>query len=320
MRSAADVPVLVVAFNRPEKTQRVLEAVRATAPRRLYVAADGPRADKPDDADRCARTRRVFDDVGWSCDVHRVFHDRNLGLKRAVEIAIGWFLSEVEAGIILEDDCVPTPDFFPFCSELLDRYRDATKVMMIGGHTPLGEWDRGGVSYVFSRTSPIWGWATWRRAWAHYDPAMVSWAIPQARQVVRARMPRTEFRITRQRFDSVYQGRRASWGFAWAFAMLVAGGVSVMPTRNLITNIGFDDDATHTMIRWSREVDVPTRRLAFPLSHPASIDPDDDYERALFRRRFPLRRRVAARLPPRAQERIRAALYRLIAAVPRATR
>jgi hypothetical protein len=317
----ADVPLLMIAFNRPEKTLRVLEAVRAVAPRQLYVAVDGPRAGHAGDEDRCARTRRLFDRVDWPCDLHTLFRERNLGCKQGVGTAIDWFLSKVEAGIILEDDCLPTADFFPYCGELLDRFRDTTEVMMIGGHNPLGEWNGGvsGPSYVFSRTCPIWGWATWRRAWAHYDPAMTRWSDARAREAVRARMPRAEFRITRQRFDSVYEGTRDTWDFGWAFAMLVAGGVSVIPASNLVANIGFDGEATHTKIPWSHEASVPTRPLAFPLRHPASTVPDDDFERALFRRRFPLTRRLGTALPQPLQEGMRAALRRLTAAAPGAT-
>jgi len=317
MRATTDVPVLLMSFNRPEKTRRMFEAVRAAAPRRLFIAADGPRPGYPDDLDRCARTRGVFDGIDWPCEVRTRFQDRNLGCKLGVGTAIDWFMSEVDAGIIVEDDCVPTLDFFRFCAELLERYRDAPEVMMIGGHNPLGAWDGGDASYVFSRTSPIWGWATWRRAWAHYDPAMARWADPRAREAVRARMPRTEFRITSQRFDLVYEQRRDSWGFAWAFAMLIAGGVSVMPARNLVANIGFDDEATHTKLRWSKEANVPTHPLAFPLAHPSSTAPDGDFERALFRHRFPLSRRIVTALPPRAQERVRATLYRLTGAAAR---
>jgi hypothetical protein len=317
MRATVDVPVLLMVFNRPEKTRRMFDAVRAAAPRRLFIAADGPRPDYPDDLDRCERTRRVFSGIDWPCEVRTRFQDRNLGCKRGVGTAIDWFLSEVDAGIIVEDDCVPTLDFFRFCAELLHRYRDAAEVMMIGGHNPFGAWDGGDASYLFSRTSPIWGWATWRRAWAHYDPAMTRWADPRAREAIRARMPRTEFRITSQRFDLVYEQRRDSWGFAWAFAMLVAGGVSVMPARNLIANIGFDDEATHTKLRWTNEASVPTYPLSFPLAHPSSTTPDSAFERALFRQRFPLPRRIVSTLPPRGQELVRAAAYRLIAATAR---
>ena len=181
MRPPADVPVLMIAFNRPEKTRRVFEAVRAAAPRRLYLAADGPRADVPSDADRCERTRRVLDDITWPCEVQRLYQPSNLGCKRGVAAAIDWFLTHEDSGIILEDDCVPTADFFPFCAELLERYRDNPEVMMIGGHNEFGTWDATEASYLFSRTAPIWGWATWRRAWDRYDPAMTSWGEPETR-------------------------------------------------------------------------------------------------------------------------------------------
>jgi hypothetical protein len=130
-------------------------------------------------------------------------------------------------------------------------------------------------------------------------------------------MPRTEFRITSQRFDLVYEHRRDTWDFAWAFAMLIAGGVSVMPARNLIANIGFDDEATHTKYQWSNEASVPTHPLAFPLAHPSSTTPEADFERALFRHRFPLSRRIVTSLPPRTQKLARTAMYRLTAAAAR---
>ena len=317
MRPSADVPLLMIAFNRPEKTQRVFEAVRAAAPRRLYLAADGPRADVPSDVDRCERTRRVLDDVTWPCEVKRLYQPRNLGCKRGVGAAIDWFLTQEDSGIILEDDCLPAPDFFLFCAELLDRYRDTPEVMMIGGHNRLGTWDAAEASYLFSRSAPIWGWATWRRAWARYDPAMTRWGEPEARALVRSRMPLTEYRITSHRFDNVYEGRLDTWDFGWALAILINGGVSVMPARNLITNIGFDSEATHTRRPFSREGAVPTHPIERPLRHPPSTTPDDRFERALFKNRFPFGRRLVHTLPPSAQDRFRAAVYRLAAPLVR---
>lgn len=307
----------MIAFNRPEKTQRVFEAVRAAAPRRLYLAADGPRADVPSDVDRCERTRRVLDDVTWPCEVQRLYQPRNLGCKRGVGAAIDWFLTHEESGIIIEDDCLPTADFFSFCAELLERYRDTPEVMMIGGHNPLGRWDATEVSYHFSRTAPIWGWATWRRAWAKYDPAMTRWAEPEARALVRSRMPFTEYYITSQKFDGVYEGRLDTWDFGWALEILISGGVSVIPARNLIANIGFGSDATHTR-RPSRESDVPTHPIERPLRHPPSTTPDARFEHALFRKRFPLGRRLVATLPPPVQDRFREVVYRLAAVARRA--
>lgn len=317
---SADVPLLMIAFNRPEKTRRVFEAVRAAAPRRLYLAADGPRADVASDAERCAETRRVLDDVTWPCEVTRLYRSSNLGCKQGVGGAIDWFLGHEESGIILEDDCVPTPDFVPFCAELLDRYRDAPEVMMIGGHNSLGTWDAAGTGYVFSRTAPIWGWATWRRAWARYDPAMTRWGEPATRALVRSRMPLTEYRITSQRFDSVHTGGHDTWDYGWALAMLINGGVSVIPRRNLISNIGFDSEATHTRRPSRHETAVRTYPAEWPLRHPPSTTPDAAFERALSRNRFPLGRRLVATLPPRARDGFRETVYRLAAVAGRGSR
>lgn len=316
VRPTVDVPLLMIAFNRPEKTQRVFEAVRAAAPRRLYLAADGPRADVPSDSDRCRRARMVLENVDWPCKVQRLYQTDNLGCKRGVGTAIDWFLANEDSGIILEDDCLPSPDFFPFCAELLERYRDAPEVMMISGHNPLGLWNGSAASYAFTRTAPIWGWATWRRAWAQYDAEMTRWGEPGARALVRSRMPPTEYRITSQRFDSVYEGRLDTWDFGWAFAILINKGVSVMPARNLISNIGFDSEATHTRRPSPHEVAVPTHRLELPLRHPPSTTPDGRFERALYQHRFPLGRRLVATLPPRARDQFREAVYRLAAALP----
>jgi len=261
----------------------------------------------------------VLENVDWPCDVQRLYQTSNLGCKRGVATAIDWFLAHEESGIILEDDCLPVPDFFPFCAELLEHYRDAPEVMMIGGHNPLGKWDGDDASYLFSRTAPIWGWATWRRAWDRYDPTMRRWRDSEARALVRARMRFTEYRFTSQRFDKVYEGGLDSWGFAWAFAILLNEGLSVMPAKNLISNIGFDSEATHTKLAWSHEGAVPTYGYERPLRHPASTTPDKRFELAVFRNGFPLRRRLVAALPPRAQDRLRRAAYRVAAAVPHAT-
>jgi hypothetical protein len=306
--------VLLIAFNRPEKTERVLEAVRIAGSRRLYLAADGPRVVVPSDADRCERTRRVLDDITWPCRVQRLYRPSNLGCKCGVETAIDWFLAHEESGIILEDDCVPADDFFPFCAELLDRYRECPEVMMIGGHNQLGTWAASQASYMFSRTAPFWGWATWRRAWALYDPAMASWGDPETRAFVRSRMPFIEYRINSQKFDAVYGGRLDSWGYAWTLSMLISDGVSVIPASSLISNIGFDSEATHTKRPSHRAGAVPTSAITWPLQHPASTTPDIQFERALFRSRFPVSRKLLATLPPAVQDRLRQAVYQLPAA------
>lgn len=312
-----DIPVLLLAFNRPEKTRQVLAAIRAARPARLFVAADGPRPDRPDDAARCEQTRRLVDEVDWPCSVETLFRDANLGCKGGVESGITWFFSRVEAGIILEDDCVPSPSFFPYCADLLERYAGDPGVMMATGTNVLGEWRADRQSYGFSYNYNIWGWATWRRAWAHYDPTMSRWRDPAARAAVRELLGGESFRWWRSRLDAVAAGRVDTWDWVWIFAVMLERGVVATPARNLITNIGFDREATHTRNEWSDEARLAAGDLEFPLRHPPGTAPDREFDRLVHRRGAPLYSRLAGLLPPAVQEPARAAFHRLTALAPR---
>lgn len=313
MWAAHEVPVLLIVFNRPDKTLRSIDALRTIAPRRLFVAADGPRPDVPSDRRRCADTRACLRTIDWPCEVALLEQARNLGCKRGPESAISWFFTQVGAGIILEDDCLATPDFFRFCAELLDRFRDDDRLMMISGHNMLGPSSPSTDSYVFSHTTPTWGWATWRRAWRHYDPAMSGWDSPDVREAVRARMSTSEFRMMSGLFDQVHAGELQAWDFAWSFTVLRLGGLSAIPTRNLIKNIGFGDDATHTKNRFSPDARLATAPLPFPLVHPVAVERSEPHEKALHRRRFPLARRIILSLPAGLGNRIRRRVYAAMA-------
>lgn len=317
MTRSFDVPVLMLVFNRPEKTRRVFEAVRACRPARLLVAADGPRADHPDDAERCRATREIFEAVDWPCSVDTLFRDANVGCKRGVEEGITWFFSKVDQGIILEDDCIPDPSFFEFCSELLARYRDDGDVMMISGTNALGRWDAGGHSYLFSRQYEIWGWATWRRAWDHYDPKLSRWPEPGTQAKLRSMMQSSEFRAWKGRIDSVYNGTVDTWDWGWTLALLLADGVTAIPVRNLVSNIGFDAEATHTRNEWSDKADLPASQLRFPLDHPPDTSVDEEYDHQVYLQDNPLSARLAAMLPPSVERPARAAFYKLTSAMPR---
>lgn len=163
-------PILFIGFNRPETSRQVFAAIRSAEPTDLYVAIDGPRVGHSDEAARVAEVRAIFDDVDWDCEVHTLFREDNVGCRLGVSGAINWFFENVEAGIILEDDCVPSSSFFGYCEELLDRFADDTRIMHIAGynHRPDFVWDPD-YSYFFSHYGYMWGWATWRRAWAFYD-------------------------------------------------------------------------------------------------------------------------------------------------------
>ena len=170
-----NVPILFLIFNRPETTELVMGAIRAARPQKLYVAADGPRGGKAGEAKRCAEARVLATQVDWACEVRTLFRERNLGCRNAVSSAITWFFEHEPEGIILEDDCLPSNDFFPYCADLLERHRDDERVMAICGSAYADIGPNYPSSYYFSYYADMWGWATWRRAWQHYDSGMKSW-------------------------------------------------------------------------------------------------------------------------------------------------
>jgi hypothetical protein len=240
-------PVALIVFNRPDLTERVFQAIRQVQPRKLLVIADGPRVDRPDEAEKCAATRQIIDRVDWDCEVLRNYSDVNLGCKRRVSSGIDWVFSQVEEAI-LEDDCLPGPSFFQFCQVLLEKYREDDRIMMVSGDNfqpPTGLEEE---SYYFSKYIHIWGWATWRRAWQHYDVGMSSWPDFRDRRLLKAicHDPIEEaYWITL--FNNVANGKMDTWDQQWVYACWRNQGLSIMPTINLISNIGFRQDATHTI-------------------------------------------------------------------------
>jgi hypothetical protein len=177
-------PVLFLIFNRPEMTTRVMDAIRGARPQRLYVAADGPRG-RPDEVEQCDKARQIATAADWPCQVYTLFRNENLGCRRAVSSGIDWFFEHEEEGIILEDDCVPSADFFRFCSELLARFKSEKRVMAICGSCYTKSTFDMPESYYFSYYPDMWGWATWRRAWRLYDRDLSRW--PEFKQAGRLR-------------------------------------------------------------------------------------------------------------------------------------
>lgn len=276
-------PVLLLIFNRPDLTMRAVEAIAAGRPSRLYVAADGPRADRATDEALCAEARRIAVAVDWECTVQTLFRSSNLGCRVAVSTAVDWFFSLETEGIILEDDCVADPSFFRFTSELLERYRDSETVMAISGAFLLGGQHTPPRSYYFSRYFHVWGWATWRRAWQHNDDAMADW--PQQRDsgwLRESGETSAEFiRYWSRTFDLVHRRTIDTWDYPWLYSCWRQGGLSVTPSRNLVKNVGFRPDATHTTgeMRWAAE--LPLERIEFPLDHPLLVERDGQADRLL---------------------------------------
>jgi hypothetical protein len=287
--------VVFLIFNRPDCTARSLAAIRAARPRRLYVVADGPRPDQEGEAALCAQVRALVErEVDWPCEVIRDYAPVNLGCARRVSTGLDAVFARETTAIILEDDCVPDPTFFSFCTELLERYCDEPRVAQIAGCSFQDAGVAGQASYFFSRYPHCWGWATWRRAWQHYDHAMPAWSGLRKRQWIAARVSDpAERRFWMHSFAATARGRIDSWAYRWTFALWQRDCVSISPYRNLVTNIGFGGSATNT-----READ-PLAPMPFPLVHPGTIicdaAADDRTARRVFRRQsliFRLLRRL----------------------------
>jgi hypothetical protein len=281
--------VLFVVFNRPDTTARVFQTIRAAKPPRLYVAADGPREGRTGEAERCALVRQLATQVNWPCKLYTLFRDTNLGCKFGVSSAINWFFEHEEQGIVLEDDILAQPSFFDFCDAMLERYKDNTEVSMVSGCNLLSKRLQTQQSYFFSRYVFIWGWATWRRTWKHYDVTMSQWPewhSSGALQKILGGDGALEL-YWENTFNQVHSGMIDTWDYQWVFSCWKEGGLDIVPGRNLIENLGFGPDATHTTMETPQLlVDSAPQDLIFPLQHPPTVErsliADQHFERLVY--------------------------------------
>lgn len=277
-------PVALLVFNRPETTARVFAAIRKARPQLLLVVADGPRPERPDDLQKCTEVRAIVEQIDWPCEILRNYSESNLGCRLRVSSGLDWVFSQVEEAIILEDDCLPDPTFFRFCQEMLDLYRLDDRITMISGANLLGEWKSAVQSYHFSTNGGIWGWASWRRAWQHYDVDMSLWREPTSRLKVSDVLGGGQrFRMRAIEFDRAAAGNIDTWDYQWSFAQLLQSGLAVVSAVNLISNIGFNVDATHTVNPRTIYAELPTIPSRFPLNVNLLTSVDHDYDAAVLK-------------------------------------
>jgi hypothetical protein len=265
-------PIVFLIFNRPDVTARTFATIRAARPDRLLVVADGPRPGRSGEEELCTRTRSVIDGVDWPCEVLRNFARTNMGCGRRVASGLDWAFEQVEEAIILEDDCLPDQSFFRYCEELLKRYRTYERVMMISGNNFQNGTSRTLHSYYFSQSANCWGWATWRRAWRHFDYEIQDWRERRDLSLIRAiAKNETQVQFWEHCFDSIPECD--TWDFQWMYCLLARNGLSIAPDVNLVTNIGLGHPAaTHTLTANGRLV-VPSCAMEFPLRHPDGVTP-----------------------------------------------
>jgi hypothetical protein len=259
------------------------------------------------DATRCAAVLDIVKSIRWTKVVYKTY-ENNQGFSLASMTAIDWFLENEPEGIILEDDCVASPTFYSFAAEMLQRFRHQENVRFVSGHNPLGMLGEYTSSYFFTQTPYIWGWATWKHKWIGFDSSLAAWKSEANRDAVRARMGVRYFNLMRRYWQSIFDCKLDSWDIALHFDLVLNGHLAAMPRKNLVTNIGFSNDATNNSSGWPNEYRQSRYVLGngdLDLIHPDLIRIEANLEEAIFRNRFPLVRRFAENFPPRVREDLR---------------
>lgn len=288
---ALDTPIAFCIFNRPMLTLRVFDAIAQQRPKRMFIIADGPREHVAGDEDQVAMTRAVLNRIDWPCEVQCNFSNQNLGCRNRMATGLTWAFDHCERLIVLEDDCLPDQSFFGFCESLLERYENDERIMMISGDNFQPE-RRTKDSYYFSRYPHIWGWASWRRAWDHYDIEMPSWPVTRGNRLLADHFEdETEYEFWQAVLDRQHSNLVDTWDYAWAYACWKNNGLTILPEVNLICNLGFDSKATHTTDANSAWANLATTPIG-KLKHPKWVERLDIADRWTFENLFNKHRSV----------------------------
>ncbi len=268
-------PVAFIIFNRPDVTFKVFERIRQAKPDKLFIIADGSREGKIGEAEKCAQCRTIKDMVDWNCEVHINFAEKNMGCKNRVYSGISWVFENVDEAIILEDDCLPSASFFRFCQELLEKYRYDTRVTVISGsnHNYLNGIKE---SYGFVSGTFMWGWATWKRAWKLNDIDMTLWPECRKNKYLKRILSQKHYLELSNAFQATYEGKIDTWDYQFAFANYLNHSLDIVPKVNMIRNIGFNTDATHTLNFLVKDAFYFEEEMEFPLVHPKIMLPLED--------------------------------------------
>ena len=269
-----NTPILFLIFNRPHTTQRVFDRIREIQPKRLYVAADGARTHKAGEKERCEQTRAIIKQVDWPCEVKTLFRQENLGCQQAIYQGISWFFEQEEMGIILEDDCLTDLSFFPFCEELLLRYKDDERIGHIGALAQVPDLVAPDLSYDFCSIANIWGWASWRRVWKDVDLDFPFWKQEKARRSFLFCNKMEEAYFSSYLPDALNKRNGMNtWDTQYYCSLRLQHRLSIYPAVNLVENIGLGDpNATHTAQGVNNKFShIYSHSLEFPLRHPRYI-------------------------------------------------
>lgn len=282
-------PVAFIIFNRPDTTAKVIERIREVKPSKLFIIADAARDGKEGEQEKVEETRRIVEEaIDWDCEVYKNYAEKNMGCKNRVHTGISWVFKHVDRAIIIEDDIIPSYDFFKFQQEMLEYYKDAPRVMMVSGCNLLREYEME-TQYTFSCFSGIWGWGTWARAWKKYDADIKEWPRIDKSGKFKCIAPGLAYVFLKRNMDSVYNHTKDTWDIQWDFCRHYYRGLGIVPKVNMINNIGFErEDATHTNAK-SYE-DFSYGEMTFPIEFTDIIKRDAEYDKAHIKKYFGLRK------------------------------
>jgi hypothetical protein len=313
-----NTPVVLFFFNREKTTLKVIDEIRKARPSKLYLVGEGHRPDRLGEKEVVENLRALVEkSIDWPCEVKKNYVPEDIGAGLRISSGISWVFEHEDEAIFLEDDIIPSQSFFRFSEEMLNFYRDNTKVMAICGHNPIPHYPIQG-DYTFSNVAHIWGWATWKRAWQGYDYQMKEWPEYKANRTFKRHFPNPVFYKFRcDEFDLAAQGITHTWDYQFSFHLLKHQGLAVVPKINMISNVGIGPDATNTKHEF-HVIQGEAKEINFPIAFKDEIDYDFNFDNAYFKEVllkpyyhslwFRIKYRMKMFLPKRAQEKLRKVL------------
>ena len=279
-----DVPILIINFNRPAKTKKILEILKVLKPQRIYFSIDGPRKDKKNDKIKINQVKKLIDSISWSCSIKKKISKKNLGLKFNVINSINWFFNHEIYGIILEDDCIPSLDFFSFSEEMLKRYKKNKKIMQINGSNLLNNSSKIKETYFFSKLNSTWGWASWRRAWKKFNLSFKDYEKNiRNKKILNYYNDKKIFNWIKKYFDASISGKDNIWSIYWTYQIFYNDGLIIAPTKNYIDNLGFDGSGTSGEYKKFKNLITSHKSKKIKIVHPKKIVHNLDLDLSQFK-------------------------------------
>lgn len=279
-----NIAILYLTFNRPKETEITFRQLKDLKPSKLYIAQDGPRT--PQERRATESVTKIIQNVDWECEVKYLIRDQNLGCQNAVNGALDWFFENEEMGIILEDDILADPSFFYFAELMLEKFKNDSRIMLISGNNLLGVYETG-YDYFFTKVGAVWGWASWRRAWKLHDKTIGSWPQLRKEKILQKILPKELADRRTKNIDEVYYNQLNTWDYQFTYSRLINSGLSIIPKVNLVNNIGFNIEATHTTRKPKAFDNIQRSINVQELKHPKAIIPDIGFDQLVFVRYNP---------------------------------